>query len=113
MDTQRPKHQPDPTLPHAPLTEFQYPGKSSDAIPRMKKHKKELKEGRKLKAKLLLDATGSIGLEPDHNLADTIAFSSCKGLFGLTGASFICFNIFIHLIFNMYERNGKLFYMFM
>ena len=48
---------------------------------------------KKLKAKLMLDATGSIGLEPDHNLADTIAFSSCKGLFGLTGASFICFNI--------------------
>ena len=47
---------------------------------------------KKLKAKLMLDATGSIGLENDHNLADAIAFSSCKGLFGLTGASFICFN---------------------
>ena len=48
---------------------------------------------KKLKAKLMLDATGSIGLEPDHDLADVIAFSSCKGLFGLTGASFICFNV--------------------
>ena len=47
---------------------------------------------KKLKSKLMLDATGSIGLEPDHDLADVIAFSSCKGLFGLTGASFICFN---------------------
>ncbi len=48
---------------------------------------------KKLKAKLMLDATGSIGLESDHDLADTIAFNSCKGLFGLTGASFICFNV--------------------
>lgn len=47
---------------------------------------------KKLKSKLMLDATGSIGLETDHDLADVIAFSSCKGLFGLTGASFICFN---------------------
>lgn len=47
---------------------------------------------KKLKSKLMLDATGSFGLEPDHDLADVIAFSSCKGLFGLTGASFICFN---------------------
>ena len=30
----------------------------------------------------MLDATASIGLEPDHNLADVIGFSSCKGLFG-------------------------------
>jgi 2-aminoethylphosphonate-pyruvate transaminase len=48
---------------------------------------------KKLKAKLMLDAAASIGLEPDHDLADTMAFSSCKGLFGLTGASFICFNV--------------------
>jgi len=40
-------------------------------------------------ARLLLDATGSIGLEPGHDLADVAAFSSCKGLFGLTGASFV------------------------
>ena len=42
-------------------------------------------------AKVLLDATASIGLEPDHHLADVIAYSSCKGLFGLTGAAFIAY----------------------
>lgn len=47
---------------------------------------------KKTKAKLALDATASIGLEKDHHLADVIAYSSCKGLFGLTGASFIAFN---------------------
>ena len=40
----------------------------------------------------MLDATASIGLENDHDLADLIAYSSCKGLFGLTGASFIAYN---------------------
>lgn len=45
-----------------------------------------------LSAQLMLDATASIGLEPDHHLADVIAYSSCKGLFGLTGACFIAFN---------------------
>ena len=40
-------------------------------------------------AKLFVDATGSIGLEDNHNLADVMAFSSCKGLFGLTGAGFV------------------------
>ncbi len=40
-------------------------------------------------AKLYVDATGSIGLEDDHDLADVMAFSSCKGLFGLTGACFV------------------------
>ena len=43
------------------------------------------------KAKLYVDATGSIGLEDNHQLADVMAFSSCKGLFGLTGASFVTF----------------------
>ena len=43
-------------------------------------------------AKLALDATASIGLETDHALADVTSFSSCKGLFGLTGASFIGFS---------------------
>ena len=47
---------------------------------------------KRLKSKLALDATASIGLESDLNLADVIAYSSCKGLFGLTGASFIAFN---------------------
>ena len=45
-----------------------------------------------LGAKLMLDATASIGLEDGHHLADVIAYSSCKGLFGLTGAAFIAFN---------------------
>lgn len=48
---------------------------------------------KRLKARLALDATASIGLELDHNLADVMGFSSCKGLFGLTGGAFICFNI--------------------
>lgn len=43
-------------------------------------------------AKLMLDATASIGLEEGHSEANVIAYSSCKGLFGLTGASFIAFN---------------------
>jgi len=43
-------------------------------------------------SRLMLDATASIGLEGDHELADVIAYSSCKGLFGLTGAAFIAFN---------------------
>lgn len=42
-----------------------------------------------LGAKLYVDATGSIGLEEDHHLCDVTAFSSCKGLFGITGACFI------------------------
>ncbi len=40
-------------------------------------------------ARLFLDGTASIGLENNHGLADVVCFSSCKGLFGLTGASFI------------------------
>ena len=43
-------------------------------------------------SKLMLDATGSIGLESGHNYADVATFSSCKGLFGLTGASFVAYN---------------------
>lgn len=42
-------------------------------------------------AKLYVDATGSIGLEDGHHLADVAAFSSCKGLFGLTGACFVAY----------------------
>ena len=45
-----------------------------------------------LKSKIMLDATASIGLENSHYLADVIGFSSCKGLFGLTGAAFITYN---------------------
>jgi aspartate aminotransferase-like enzyme len=47
---------------------------------------------KRLGARLMIDATASIGLEPRHDLADVIAYSSCKGLFGLTGAAFIAFN---------------------
>ncbi|MDC1436497.1 hypothetical protein N8303_04520 [Gammaproteobacteria bacterium] len=50
------------------------------------------KLAKNLKSRLMLDATASIGLESDHHLADAIAYSSCKGLFGLTGACFIAFN---------------------
>ena len=42
-------------------------------------------------AKLALDATASIGLEKNHQLADAVTFSSCKGLFGLTGGAFIAY----------------------
>lgn len=43
-------------------------------------------------AKLALDATASFGLEKGHKNADVVSFSSCKGLLGLTGAGFICYN---------------------
>lgn len=43
-------------------------------------------------ARLALDATASVGLESGHEFADVISYSSCKGLFGLTGAAFIAFN---------------------
>lgn len=46
----------------------------------------------RVNARLMLDATASIGLELGHEAADVIAYSSCKGLFGLTGAAFIAFN---------------------
>lgn len=46
----------------------------------------------RLGAKLMLDATASIGLEDRHELADVIAYSSCKGLFGLTGAAFVAYH---------------------
>ena len=43
-------------------------------------------------ARLMLDATASIGLESGHDVAEVIGYSSCKGLFGLTGASFVAYN---------------------
>jgi aspartate aminotransferase-like enzyme len=43
-------------------------------------------------SKLALDATASIGLENNHQYADVLSYSSCKGLFGLTGAAFVAFN---------------------
>lgn len=51
------------------------------------------KFAKKNNAKLMLDATGSIGLEKDHGLASVLSFSSCKGIFGLTGAAFIAYDI--------------------
>ncbi len=44
-------------------------------------------------ANLMLDATGSIGLEDGHNNAEVATFSSCKGLFGLTGAAFVAYRV--------------------
>lgn len=49
-------------------------------------------------ASLYVDATASIGLEDHHELADVIAFSSCEGLFGITGAAFVAYKN--HLVFN-------------
>ena len=46
-----------------------------------------------LKSKTMLDATMSFPIEKDHHLADVISYSSCKALCGLTGASFINYNI--------------------
>lgn len=63
---------------------------------------KELSQ--KKSAKLFLDATASINLEEHHHLSDACAFSSCKGLSGLTGAGFITFNS--HCIDN--NLKGKL-----
>ena len=53
---------------------------------------KRIKRAVELNSKIMLDATASIGLETDHDLADVIGYSSCKGLFGLTGAAFIAYN---------------------
>ncbi len=55
-------------------------------------------------AKFYVDATGSIGLEENHHLADLMAFSSCKGLFGLTGACFVAYKK------NLIEKKSKHFY---
>ena len=59
---------------------------------------------KKLNAKLALDATASIGLEDNHGYADVISFSSCKGLFGLTGAAFVASK-------KMPKNNVKSFYL--
>lgn len=47
---------------------------------------------KKFNSKIMLDATASFGLEKYHEYADVFSYSSCKGLFGLTGASFISFD---------------------
>lgn len=61
------------------------------------------------KSKIMLDATASIGLENDHQYADILSFSSCKGLFGFTGAGFVAYNnnIKIHKVasFNLNINN--------
>ena len=54
----------------------------------------ELKKlSKKTKSSLAIDATASFGLEINHKYADVVSFSSCKGLLGLTGAGFICYNL--------------------
>ena len=58
---------------------------------------------KKCNSKLFLDATASIGLENNHNLGDVVCFSSCKGLLGLTGASFIAYK-------ELKKNNVKSFY---
>jgi len=57
-------------------------------------------------AKLLLDATASMGLEDGHSEGEVVCFSSCKGLFGLSGASFISYN-------SMPEREVSSYYLSM
>jgi len=47
---------------------------------------------KKLNSKLMIDATASFGLEENHHLANVFSYSSCKGLFGLIGASFISYD---------------------
>jgi 2-aminoethylphosphonate-pyruvate transaminase len=65
-------------------------------------------------AKLFVDATGSIGLERHHELADVMAFSSCKGLFGLTGACFIAYKSMLkpkttsYFYFNLETHKNKM-----
>lgn len=46
----------------------------------------------RLSARLMLDATASMGLEPQHELADVMTYSASKGLFGLTGAAFVAYH---------------------
>ena len=66
----------------------------------------ELKKlSRRTKSNLAIDATASFGLEKDHKYADVVSFSSCKGLFGLTGASFVAFNNFPSNKINQFNLN--------
>ena len=60
---------------------------------------------KRCKAKLALDATASIGLEKDHGYAEVLGYSSCKGLFGLTGAAFVAFNSFPNNKINQFNLN--------
>ncbi len=54
--------------------------------------KKIFEISKKYNSKIMLDATASFGLEKYHEFADVFSYSSCKGLFGLTGASFISYD---------------------
>ena len=60
---------------------------------------------KKCKSRLALDATASICLEENHFYSDVLAYSSCKGLFGLTGASFVAFNNFPNNKINQFNLN--------
>jgi hypothetical protein len=42
---------------------------------------------------MFIDATASIGIEENHGLADVVSFSSCKSLFGFTGACFVGYSL--------------------
>jgi len=55
--------------------------------------KKLSKKTKKFKAKMFIDATASIGIEENHGLADVVSFSSCKSLFGFTGACFVGYSL--------------------
>lgn len=64
-------------------------------------------------AQLALDAVASIGLEANHKLADVLAFSSCKGLLGITGAAFVAYkknptNSVFSFYMNVYSHEQKL-----
>lgn len=65
-------------------------------------------------AKLYVDSTGSIGLEDGHELADVMAFSSCKGLFGLAGACFVAYKSALkpkssdYFYFNLETQKNKM-----
>lgn len=56
-------------------------------------------------AKLMMETSASINLEPDHNLADICAFDSSTALGGLTGASFLTFDA--DLLEQQYQRIGQ------
>ncbi len=60
----------------------------------------------------MLDATASFPIDPNHHLADVLSYSSCKALCGLTGASFINYNIKPRyyknsFYLNMYNHENK------
>ena len=44
-------------------------------------------------------------MEKDHGFADVLGYSSCKGLFGLTGAAFVAFNSLPNNKINQFNLN--------